>query len=401
MSPCFACTAPLALLAQTLAALTALTALTAQAAPYVPASDAEVVQKLPARLDATARSQRAELSRQPQNLALALATAQAAITRSRQLGDPRELGLAQAALAPWWSLASPPSTVRLLRGIVLQSQHQFDAALADLGALARDDAATPLAVQAQAGLSLASVLQVLGRLDEARAACEGLLAARFAPQGSALSLPARACLSELRSLQGQGERATRELAALAREAPDNRWLALLRAELAERRGEHSAAQALYRQASATGSDVYAVAAFADWWLDQGQPARALALVKDGESDALMLRRAIAMKRLNDPQAAGVAADLQSRFDAARLRGEAFHAREEARLALDVQGQSARALRLAQANWAHQKEPADAVLLARAAVAAGQPDIARGLWPGQRRGDAVDVRLTQALKPRQP
>ena len=40
------------------------------------------------------------------------------------------------------------------------------------------------------------------------------------------------------------------------------------------------------------------------------------------------------------------------------------------LALDIEGQYPKALALAQANWAQQKEPADAVLLARAAFAAG-------------------------------
>ena len=84
--------------------------------------------------------------------------------------------------------------------------------------------------------------------------------------------------------------------------------------------------------------------------------------------------------------------MQARFDAARQRGESLHAREEARLALDVLGQPARALQLAQDNWARQKEPADAVLLWRAARAAGQPAAADPLRAWAPNPGRIDVRL---------
>ncbi len=84
--------------------------------------------------------------------------------------------------------------------------------------------------------------------------------------------------------------------------------------------------------------------------------------------------------------------LQARFDAARQRGENLHAREEARLALDVHGDAARALTLALAQWAGQKEPADAVLLWRAAQAAGRPAAAAALRGWLPDPAAADVRL---------
>ena len=345
------------------------------AAPFTPARDDEVVQRLPTRLDAAARQQRARLARDPQQLPLALSTARAAIERARRFGDPRELGQAQAALAPWWGQASLPPAVRLLRATVRQSQHAFDAALTDLDALAADDAA-PLAVQAQAGLTRAAVLQVRGRWDEARRVCESLLAGRFAPMGEALSRPARACVAELRSLRGEPRQAAADLAALAREAPGDRWLSLLRAELAQRLGDDGAADTHFRVAAGEGADAYALAARVDWLLDRGQNREALAQVDTGdtEADALLLRRAIALHRLGDARAPAAVAAMRARLEAARLRGD-VHAREEARLALDALNEPARALSLAVENWAQQKEPADAVLLARAAVAAGRPDAA--------------------------
>lgn len=378
----------------TLAAALLLTGWTTslQAAPFTPARDDEVVQRLPTRLDAAARQQRTRLARDPQYLPLALATAQAAIERARRFGDPRELGQAQAALAPWWGLAEAPPTVRLLRATVRQSQHAFAAALTDLEALAAGDT-VPLAVQAQAGLTRATVLQVTGRWEEARQVCTSLQAPRFAPLGAGVSRLALACVAELRSLMGQPREAAAALAALAREAPQDRWLALLQAELAQRMGNDAAARIHFRAAVSAGAEVYAVAAHADWLLDRGQIREALALVETGdtEADALLLRRAIALHRLGDARAPAAVAAMSARLEAARLRGE-VHAREEARLALEALNEPARALKLAVENWAQQKEPADAVLLARAARAAGQPEAAEPVRRLVREAGWADVRL---------
>ena len=87
----------------------------------------------------------------------------------------------------------------------------------------------------------------------------------------------------------------------------------------------------------------------------------------------LLRRALAgaaqgAARDTDPAAREMAA----RFEAAHLRGDTVHQREEARFALAVERDPARALRLAQQNWMIQREPADARILMEAAVAAGAP-----------------------------
>jgi Tfp pilus assembly protein PilF len=204
-------------------------------------------------------------------------------------------------------------------------------------------------------------------------------------------------VAELRSLQGQGQAAQQELAELAQQAPGDTWLALVRAELAERLGAVDQAQRLYTQALGRQPDVYTRAAFADFWLSQGQPRKALALVgcDNCEADALVLRKALALQQLRDPQAASVAAGLQARFDAARALGSNLHLREEARLALEVWRQPERALSLAQSNWARQKEPADALLLARVAQALHRPELASGTYFAQ--APVVDVRVAAVLR----
>src|SRR5262249_10821451 len=106
--------------------------LAALAEPFVPKSDAEIVQRLPYRVGADERQRRAALARDPAQLPLAVATARAALDRARVHGDPRELGVARAALAPWWARSDAPADAVLLRARVLQAGHDFDGALADL-----------------------------------------------------------------------------------------------------------------------------------------------------------------------------------------------------------------------------------------------------------------------------
>lgn len=352
----------------------------AQATPSVPAQDDEIVERLPSRPDAAQRARRAALARDPRQLPLALATAQQALLRARHEGDPRELGSAQAALAPWWRDPRPPAPVRLLRATILQSRHAFDAARADLDGLVAEPA-TPAALRAQALLTRASLQQLRGRFDAARADCEALRQPGYAALGDGLQRTAQACLIELQSLTGDPQRARQALDALARVGGADPWLALLRAELAERLGDDRAAPRHYEAASAAG-DVYTLAAWADWCLDRGRAREALAVLERGpdQADALLLRRAIAWHQLGDGRAAAAAASLRERFAAIRQRGDSPHLREEARLALDIDHDAPRALALARQQWALQKEPADAVLLWRAARAAGGGDMAAAVAP---------------------
>lgn len=411
----------------------------AGAAPFTPQSDDEVVQKLPYRLDASIRKlwQDSTVSGSPAGptsppasaatLAQAVQAARDAIERSRQFGDPRELGLAQAVLAPWWQLSDPPAAVRLLRATVRQSQHDFQGALQDLRWLtSRGDAALP--ILAQAWLTQAALQQLQGQLAAAQASCQALLGPDFAPMGGSVARAAQVCLAEALSLQGRTQAAEQLLAAVAADqgsrmgsaAATESWIELVRAEIAERRGQDQVAGQHYARALAARpqSDVYTRAAYADWLLRQGQPAQVIRLlstagdpdsreasaanpgrttvrandVLQGMPDALALRQAIAWQQLGAPQASAAAAELQARFAEARQRGDLSHAREEARYLLDIRGQASAALRLAQAQWAQQKEPADALLLARAAVAAGQPQALAPLLAFVRDVGWVDARL---------
>ena len=67
-------------------------------------------------------------------------------------------------------------------------------------------------------------------------------------------------------------------------APAPGWLNLMRAELAQRRGD-PAAGALFAAALEANADVYTRCAYADWLLDQRRPAAVVALLKGNEGAA--------------------------------------------------------------------------------------------------------------------
>ena len=82
-----------------IACLASLVAAPVGAAPFVPANDDVVVERLPERTDPSLkrlRAARLALASDPRNLALATAVARRAIEASRENGDPRYLGMAEA-----------------------------------------------------------------------------------------------------------------------------------------------------------------------------------------------------------------------------------------------------------------------------------------------------------------
>ena len=342
----------------------------ARAAPYVPDSDAQVVERLPLKSgDRAARelaALRARWRQEPQSIEAATALAMAYIEQALAEGDPRYVGYAQSTLQPWWNMPEPPAPVRTLRAIVLQYDHRFDAALADLSA----------ATQAQPDDALAwswatAIHLVRADVGAARQSCERL--AELTPE-----LVGAACRAQIDALSGRAGAAAASLRGALQSNPDadpalRLWALTRLAETDERRGDAASAERAYRDALALQRpDVYLLAAYADFLLDRGRAGEVLVLLKDqARADVLLLRLAIAAKGANDARRDAFAREMAARFDAARARGDTSHQKEESRFVLAVQGQPERALQLALANYQQQKEVADARIVLEAAVAARQ------------------------------
>ena len=359
---------------------------------FVPSNDAVIVERLRERpLDRTDiqfRSARARLRALPTDLAVALEVARQAIAISRRDGDPRYIGYAQAALGPWMAETDPPTSVRLLKATLLQSVHEFKAALDELDqVLARQPR------DAQAWLVRASVLQVLGRYADAQDSCGHLPAL-----GAAFY--AEACLAELQSLTGNAVQGHARLVSLRASSPpgaDASWVSLVLAEMEERMGDFVAAEAHFREALAASPDAYTKGAFADFLLDRHRAKEVIPLLeREQRADPLLLRLALAYRAEHRAELTTAIAALQGRFDAARLRGDRVHLREEARFELQLQNRPLAALTLALEDWAVQKEPADARILLQSANQARQPQRAAAVVTFMRDNRWQDQRLAKWL-----
>ena len=341
------------------------------AAPYIPNSPDQVLEKLPKTINgssATFNRLRSQLSSNPNNVVLATKLAQLYIEQSREEGDPRYLGYAQAALAPWWKLTNPPIEVLVLRATLLQSTHHFDQSLVDLDATLKLNS-----TNGQAWLTRATILQVQGKYAEALKNCEQL--ETLAPAIITLT-----CTSNVRNLSGKASQSYQVLKTAYEQNTDNNpaikvWVLTLLAEMANRLGDDAAAENFYQQALNTESpDSYLLGAYADFLLDQKRPQEAIELLKTKTRiDPLLLRYAEALKMAHSKEAAGQIQVLKKTFAAAALRGDTVHQREQSRFELRLMHDPKRALDLAKKNWQVQKEPADARIYLEAAIAMNDKD----------------------------
>lgn len=361
----------------------------AYAEPYRPADDAQVLERLPA--GANGKTLRALRSR-VQNPEAAALLARSYIERARRESDPRDLGYAQGLLAPWWQDARPPLSVLLLRATLRQSRHEFNGALDDLDLFLKqrpDDA--------QAWLTRATVLRVVGRFGEAAESCTRLkgLAAPFVSELCRLSVAGLS--GHLAESYAQARR-LREIAA-PQSADVRAWLQAELGDMAERLGKQEEAEAHYREGLAQAPGDHGLrAAYADLLLELGRAREVPELVKDLDRvDALRLRHALALKALDDPGFAALDAQIEAGYQAAHLRNEDLHLREEARYALQAHADAVRGLKLAQANWQVQHEPWDARLLLLAAQAAHQPQAAQPVREWLQASGMEDARLPAYLK----
>lgn len=350
----------------------------AHAAPFTPTQDSEVVEVLPFASDPAARqlaSLRQQLQGRPADTALRLDIAQRYFALAMAQGDPRLVGYATAALAPLAASAPNSADYWLLRGQLQQFSHQFDDALASLAKASQIDAANPAPLAWRA-----AIFMVQARYAEAEAEC-----LRLKPLAEPLW--GAGCLAYAQGSSGSLHPAFDALSAAVRTAasanppptPDLLlWSHTRLAEMALRLRLPELAETHFKNALGLGViDQFLLGAYADFLLLQRRPAEALKLLAGWErSDILLLRLALAAKDLTDPRAVQWTRELRERFDAAAKRGDALHELEAARFELDLRSNPAGALELARSNYQVQKEPRDAEVLMRVALAARQPRAAQ-------------------------
>lgn len=343
-------------------------------APYRPLDDSAVLERLPLkpgdeRSRALARD-RARLAVAPRDPVLAMRVARAYYELAGAEGDPRYIGYAEAALLPWVADQSAPADILYMRGKLLQWRHDYAPALELFGrALQRE----PGHYDTLSGRS--AVLTVLADYAGARRDCEQMRVREDV-------LYWTSCLAYIDGQTGQAAAAERTLAGLfARPGigPSGQlWLLTRLADLAARLGRPADAERHYRRALALGlTSQFLLANYGDFLIDEKRYAEAVSLLRDWtRADVLLLRLALAEQALGVPEFKAHAQALRERFAAAALRGDTLHRQEESRFQLRIERNPARALELAVANWAIQREPYDARILLEAALAAGRRDAAQ-------------------------
>jgi hypothetical protein len=371
---------------------------TAGAAPYVPKDDATVLERLPGRRDdptmAELRQLRAALAARPGDADAAAALARRYFELASAEGDPRYIGYAEAAVRPWRG-ADAPAQVLYVRGLLRQYRHDFDGALADFARALEKD---PQHFGARAWR--AAIFMVRANYLAAANECAAL-------PGNAGELYATGCRAYVEAATGNARFAYERLSdALRRDtsaAPETRlWVLTRLAEMAWRLEDHAAADRLFNQALSLGvQDNFLLTAYADFLLERTRPKDVVALLRQWtRSDTLLLRLALAQKRLAMREAETHAQALADRFAAAALRGERLHMAEEARFLLELRGDAGAALAVAVENWKEQREPRDALIVLEAAAAAKDPGAAAPVlkWLEESRFESERLRrLASPLK----
>ena len=361
--------------ARPLAAILFLGLSIATAAPFTPASDAEVVERLPSGSnDPSVRrveSLRKQLAARPEDAQLRLEIARRYFDLAMAQGDPRYVGYASATIAPLAQSASANASYWTVRGLIQQYSHDFAGALQSLAKARELD---PQSAEPTAWRS--AIHMVRANYDDALSECT-----RLVPLAHPLHV--QACTAYVQASTGQlapaYEALGKSLAAAGPLTPELAlWVRTRLAEMAVRLQRWPEAETHFKEALQLGvTDQFLLGAYADFLLLQRRPAEVLTLLAGWErSDILLLRLALAGRALNDPRATGWAAQLRDRFAAAAQRGDRLHEQEAARFELDIEGNPAKALGLALRNYKDQKEPRDAEILMRAAAAAGQAKTAQ-------------------------
>lgn len=320
--------------------------------------------------------------------------ADAYLERGRQTAEPRYFGRAEALLTPWLEKPQPPAALMLQLADIRQYRHEYELALAVLDRVLERE---PDLVRGR--LMRAAIRQTQGHFDAAHADCKWLLARGETTLGMA-------CLAQVMGMTGSLPKAERLMAALVERsanlpANERAWMLTALADMSERLGRSDKAATILKDALAIDpGNQYARLALADLLLAVGRSSEVpelLTLMPRCEGALLRLAEA---GQPGSPQQVKELTALEARYKEAQLRGERLHLRDLARLHLLMRDDRLSTLGLARDNWAEQREPADARLLAQAAVAVGDTASLDALerWRAETRyQDQVLDRLLRAAR----
>lgn len=288
----------------------------------------------------------------------AVALARALLDEERRSGDPRLLGRAVAALAPWLASDEVQGDTLLLAAEAAWRAGELKPAQAHLRqAGSRQASADAL------GLLEARVFSADGQLSRARGGCH------LVSQG----IEREACLAWLEGLSGDAAAGLRRLGG----GEESAWAREVEGHLHAWLGQDAEAVAAWQRALALDETALAArVAAARALVRLGRAGEAVALLEPWRAhDEALLGLAEALAAAGRPEAAEARAELRARVGALAGRG-GVSGRVAAAEAVRFGDDAARAVRLASEHFARQKLPDDLALLLEAARRAGDAAAAR-------------------------
>lgn len=340
-----------------------------QAEPYIPEYDDKVLERLPEQLfQSTTHTKtkvlRTQLKTNPDDWSSTSQLAQHYINLAQTQADPRYMGYAQAILNPWWKKPQPPMQAILMRAVIKQNAHDFNAAIEDLDQILKLQPG-----HIQANLIKATIATVQGNYPLAIQHCRQL------KRRSSMIL-ALVCQNTPASLSGNAEGSYQildKILSVSATMPEKQsvWAWTSLAENAWRLGYFKEADHHFQTALKIGiKDLYLSRVYADFLLQQQRPFDVIKFIdSETQNDALLLRLALAEKITHSKQLDKHIALLQTRFNANRKRGSTLHKGDEAKFMLHLLNQPQPAVQLARQNWQVQRESADTYILLQSAIAA--------------------------------
>ena len=318
--------------------------------------------------NARLRDALARWRKDPQNIGTATESARTAILAAIRQGDLRWLGNAKAMLEPWWDSQGVPSETLFIRALVRQGTHDFERALVDLNAAITKDPQQP-----EFWAWRFAIYMVRAEIPKARSECAAI-GSRFG------TIEQESCNAVLLYRTGYPQQAIPVLDRLARH-PDyqgqnaQEWLAFHRGEARRVAGDRAGAKKVWESHLKGTSGGHGVrVALIDLLNRDGQYTDAWKLNdKPPRSDALLVAAIQTAQALKNDQSAALLAELSQRLTQQAARGDSIIERPIVKYYLMIRQDAKQALTMAQTSWKTEREPADALLYAQAAIDSGQPE----------------------------
>lgn len=294
------------------------------------------------------------LKMQTDNSVVAAKFSERALNIYRLTGDTRYFGYARGALTPWWDKEKPPAEIWLLRGRILQSDHQFEIAAFDLQNYVKTHKGSK-----EAHLLMADAWRRSGNIGMARQSCFALAIQGHPTVAKYCAVEIELSLGQFSNALKHGNELVSNMSSLSKS--EKQWALSIVAEAATATGDHQLAARYYEQAIQNGeTDIVLKSNYADVLLKLDREKEVLTILPESNSLAVLLRKSLALKNMNHKD--NPYAEKLTRYFTDPFSNPDQYLIEQSKFQSLYLNDHNSGLKLAKQNWAEQKGWEDTDLL---------------------------------------